>query len=78
MRTTESYPPTLLSVKQFAQRHPAFTEGSLRWLIFKASQPSRTAHDVSQNGINRAIVRIGRRVLIHEEAFFELLNEQDM
>lgn len=38
---------------------PAFTEGSLRWLIFNAAE----------NGLEVAIVRVGRRVLIDVDAF---------
>lgn len=52
--------PNLLTVRQFVQRHPAFTQGSLRYLIFNANT----------NGMNTCLRRIGRRVLIDEEAFF--------
>ncbi len=38
---------------------PAITEGSLRWLIFNAEE----------NGLNQALVRVGRRVLIDVDAF---------
>lgn len=38
---------------------PAFSEGSLRWLIFHACQ----------NGLDEALVRVGRRVFIDEDAF---------
>jgi hypothetical protein len=44
----------LRTIKQLAQENPAFTEASLRWLVFNARQ----------NGLDTAIVRIGRRVLI--------------
>jgi hypothetical protein len=44
----------LRTIKQLAQQNPAFTEASLRWLVFNARQ----------NGLDAAIVRIGRRVLI--------------
>ena len=40
-------------------QQPAITEGGLRWLIFRADQ----------NGLDEAIVRVGRRVLIDVEAF---------
>jgi hypothetical protein len=54
--------PTLLTVKQFSEKHPAFTHGSIRALIFNESS----------NGLAKAgaIVRIGRRVLVDEEKFF--------
>ena len=63
--TTEALQPTQLysTVKQFAERHPAFTVPSLRALIF----------DGNSNGLNEsgAVVRINRRVLINEPKFFD-------
>lgn len=50
----------LLTVKQFAQKHPAFSESSLRYHIF---------HEES-NGLSPAIIRVGRKILIKESAFF--------
>lgn len=60
--------PTLSTVKQFPERHPAFPEGGLRHRIFHAEN----------NGLAEfgAIVRNGRRVLIDEEKFFEWLRER--
>lgn len=57
--------PTLLTVKQFNQKHPAFPIGGLRHRIFYAKQ----------NGLDGsgALVRNGRRVLINEERFFDWL-----
>lgn len=54
--------PTLLTVRQFNQKYPAFPIGGLRHRIF---------HE-STNGMKAAgvIVRNGRRVLIDEERFF--------
>lgn len=52
---------SLLTVKQFSQKHSAFTEGSLRHLIFFSEK----------NGFEMAIVRIGRRILIDESSFFK-------
>lgn len=49
----------LLTIPQFADKHPAFTQGSLRKLIFNG--------DI--NGCLVAIKRLGRRVLIDENAF---------
>lgn len=56
---------SLLTVKQFSKQHPAFTESSLRWLIFNEAE----------NGFSPAIKRIGRRVLIDEQKFFECIEE---
>ena len=52
---------SLFTVKQFAAKEPAFTVGGLRALIFNGKS----------NGIvdSGAIIRIGRKVLIDENAF---------
>lgn len=57
-----------LTVKQFSQKHKAFTENSLRWMIFM-----RTT-----NGFDGAFRKAGRRVLIDEQAFFEQLDGNRM
>lgn len=57
--------PTLSTVKQFHERHPAFPEGGLRHRIFHAEN-----NGLAESG---AIVRNGRRVLIYEERFFDWL-----
>lgn len=49
----------LRTLRQLAERNPAFTEGALRWHVFNAKS----------NGLDKAIVRIGRRVLIDELEF---------
>jgi len=58
--------PNLLTVRQFAHRHPAFTEASLRYLIFHSDS----------NGFNDCILRIGSRVLLDEEVFFSCAKRQ--
>ena len=57
--------PSLLTVKQFSEQHPAFPEGGLRHRIFFAKE-----NGLSVSG---ALVRNGRRVLIDEEVFFDWL-----
>lgn len=59
--------PRLLTIPQFAARHAAFPEASLRWLVFTAGGP-RAEPDISN-----AIVRVGRRVLLDEARFFQCL-----
>jgi hypothetical protein len=61
--------PTLSTVKQFSDRHPAFPIGGLRHRIF---------HEET-NGLKKsgAIIRNGRRVLINEEKFFAWLESQN-
>lgn len=53
----------LITVSQLCQNHPAFTEPSVRWLIFNGSK----------NGLDAssAVCRLGRKVLIDEERFVE-------
>lgn len=68
--------PHLLTVRQFAARHPAFTEGSLRWLIFLTNQPDAASIPAYARGIDAAIVRLGRRVLIDEQAFLAWVRKQ--
>jgi hypothetical protein len=58
---------TLRTVPQFCREHPAFTPGGIRWLLF-----NREA-----NGLSRAVVRVGRRVLIDVDSFFEWLASQN-
>ena len=58
-----------LTVKQFCQKHVAFTESSLRFLIFNENKNGLRDHKV--------IARIGRRVLINEENFFHWIERQN-
>lgn len=60
--------PTLLTIKQFSQKHPAFPEGGLRWRIFHAKKNGLAA--------SGALVHNGRRVLIDEERFFGWLQSR--
>ena len=50
-----------LTVKQFAEKHPAFSESSLRYHIFNEKK----------NGLSAALIRVGRKVLIKESVFFD-------
>lgn len=59
--------PNLLTVKQMAGKYPAFSESSLRYHIF---------HE-AKNGLDKAIRRIGRKILIDEEAFFAWVEDQN-
>ena len=56
----------LLTVKKLAEIRPAFTESALRGLIFRAAE----------NGLDRAIVKVGRRVLIDLARFDRWLEKQ--
>lgn len=61
--------PTLSTVNQFTEKHPAFTIGGLRAWIF-----NEATNGLKQSG---AIVRIGRKVLIDETKFFAWVESQN-
>ncbi len=56
----------LRTVKQLASMNPAFSEASLRWLLFQAEK----------NGLDRAVVKVGSRVLIDVPIFERWLEAQ--
>lgn len=68
---------TLSTVRQFSEKHPAFSQGSLRNLIFLASERHTSKGKIPGNGLNTALVRIGRKLLINEAAFFAWIDEQN-
>lgn len=73
-------PRVLLSVRDFAARHPAFPAATLRELIFK-SEERHTANDkLPGNGLIEAgaILRVGRKVLIDEARFFAWVDSINM
>jgi hypothetical protein len=66
----------LFTVRQFSERHPAWTQSAVRNLIFN-SQPRRSSKGkISGNGLAPAIVRVGGKVLIDEDQFFAWIEEQ--
>jgi hypothetical protein len=71
-RHSPGAPPQLLTVKQFALAYPAFTEAAMRNLIFKAHNRASSRGEVTGNGLLKsgAIIRLGRRILIDDQAFF--------
>jgi hypothetical protein len=58
--------PQFLTVEQLAVKYPAFTEPSLRWLLFNRET----------NGLNAAVVQLGRKLLIDEQAFVAWLRSR--
>src|ERR1700761_1935107 len=76
-QTAEEQRRVFYTVRQIAERHPAFTERTLRHWIFSAqdrltwSAGRRTL--VPGNGFAKALVRRSRRVYIDERAMFEWL-----
>lgn len=71
-------PPRYLTVAQFSERNAAFTEPAIRNLVFKADSRESTRGTIPGNGLIEAgaIVRLGRKVLIHEGHFFEWIEAQ--
>lgn len=53
-----------LTVKQFCAKHPWPTESAMRAIIL----------DAPTNGFSKAFVRIGRRVLVREKVFWEIID----
>ncbi len=56
-------PPRLLSVTQFCERYEWATVGGIRHLLFNRET----------NGFNKCVVRLGRKILLNEEAVFAWL-----
>ncbi|MBK9453225.1 MAG: hypothetical protein IPN95_28300 [Bacteroidetes bacterium] len=72
-----SQPRTLLTVRQFSDRHSAFTQGAIRNLIFLAESRKTSKGIITGNGLNIALARIGRKLLIDEAKFFSgLMNSK--
>jgi hypothetical protein len=59
----------LLTVKQFADAHPAFTEAGIRWQIFNEKH-----NGLAESG---AILRRGRRVYIDVDRYFAWLDQSN-
>jgi hypothetical protein len=68
VQSTPAQPRTLLTVNLFADKYPAFSVGGLRWQIFNSAS----------NGldVSGSIVRLGKRVLIDEEKYFQWIDGQ--
>jgi len=62
--------PTLRTVKQFVKENPAFTDGGVRYQIFNEDE----------NGLKEAeaIIRLGRKVLIDVEKYFQWVYAQQV
>lgn len=67
---------TPLTIRQLSERYPAFSEPSLRNLVFCAKPRQSTKGQIPGNGLDKAILRVGRKVLIDAEGFQEWLQEK--
>jgi hypothetical protein len=67
----------LLTVPQFAEKNRAWTQAALRALILNAEDRINSRGErIVGNGLSQAIVRLGRKVMIDEQAFFAWVAEQ--
>ena len=67
----------LLTVRQFSEKHPAFSQGSLRNLIHLSSERYSSTGEIPGNGLGMALVRIGRKLLLDEAKFFQWIELQN-
>jgi hypothetical protein len=67
---------TLLTVRQFSERNPAWTQPAIRNLIFNAQPRGSGRGRIGGNGFAPAIVRVGGKVLIDEDCWFAIIDEQ--
>lgn len=69
---------TLYTVEQFANVEPAFTAAALRNLIFKAEPRHSSKGKIAGNGLIEcgAIIRRGRKVMIHRERFLQWVSQK--
>lgn len=74
--STDSISRSLLTVRQFSEKHPAFSQASIRYLIFQSKPRESSRGTVPGNGLDRALLRLGKRVLIDEFKFFAWLDDQ--
>lgn len=76
--TVASAPRPLYQVAQFSERHPAFPPSAMRCHILNAEDRVNSRGErIPGNGLADAgaIIRVGRRVLIDEQAFFRWIAE---
>lgn len=58
--------PQMLTLKQFAEKNPWPNESTLRNLFYKRKE----------NGLDLAFKKIGRRIIVDEEVFFQLVKSK--
>lgn len=50
-----------LTPKEFSEKYPTFTKTWMRHRLWRRAE----------NGLDKAVVKVGRKFFIHEERFFE-------
>lgn len=73
---TPQQPRILLTVRQFAERNPAFSQASLRHLIHCSEERDRSKGKLPGNGLKEAgaLLKCGRRIVIDEARFLAWLD----
>ncbi len=75
--TSQTHAPVLSTIRQFSEKYPAFSQGSLRNLIHLSTERYSSKGKIPSNGLAIALVRIGRKLLIDEPKFFEWIEKQN-
>jgi len=76
--TDEGDPAPPLTIREFSSKYPAWSEAAIRNLIYH-SRPRKVYRGRHKaNGFNEVIVRLGYRVLINEEKFFQWLKNKQL
>jgi hypothetical protein len=60
--------PSLLTVRRLLEKYQWLTEGGIRHFLFH----------MNENGLCRAVKKMGRRILIDEDAFFTWIEGQSV
>lgn len=68
---------TLSTVRQFSEKNPAFSQGSLRNQIHLSTERYSSKGKIPGNGLDVALLRIGRKLLIDDQKYFEWIDTQN-
>ena len=82
--TQAAYPPaisqhprTLSTVRQFSEKNPAFSQGSIRNLIHLSTERYSSKGKIPDKGLDMALIRIGRKIIIDDQKFFQWIDAQN-
>lgn len=76
MTTPNQTERQILTLETFGQRYPSFPPSVTRNLLWKAKERYSSQGTIKGNGLDKAVIRIGRRVYIDEAKFFLWLDGQ--
>ncbi len=75
--TSQTHVPVLSTIRQFSEKYPAFSQGSLRNLIHLSTERYSSKGKILGNGLDMELLRIGRKRLIDDVRFFEWVELQN-